>query len=56
MNPDCRQSPGLNKIPSNTAGQRHFAADAVVTLYDDNLAAPLSPGERRQHVERLDPS
>ncbi len=24
MNPDCRQSPGLNTIPSNTPGQIGF--------------------------------
>lgn len=43
MNPDCRQSPGLNKIPSNTAGQRGSTAHAVVTLDDDDLAAPSIP-------------
>lgn len=43
MSPDCRQSPGLNTIPSNTAGQRGSAAHAVVTLDDDNLAAPVIP-------------
>ena len=54
MSPDCRQSPGLNKIPSNTAGQWGSAAHTVVTLDDDNPAAPLSPSKWRQHVQSFD--
>ncbi len=43
MSPDCRQSPGLNTIPSNTAGQRGSATHTVVTLDDDNLVASVIP-------------
>lgn len=43
MSPDCRQSPGLNKILSNTAGESHFVANAVVRLYDEDLTAPTIP-------------
>lgn len=43
MSPDCRQSPGLNTIPSNTAGQKGSATYAVAKLDDDSLAAPVIP-------------
>ena len=43
MSPDCRQSPGVNTIPSNTAGQKGSATHAVAKLDDDSLAAPVIP-------------